>query len=287
MTSVGMTEKEARALLSDDLTKVLEWSNDTSLQAQEPPAGSPLAVDDQAWTYFPLSSALSACHLQALDHLRAVRALVKANSWHPTATFSLTRSALTAAVQGVYLTHESEPRTRQLRGLAYADEGLRQQLNHQREMWKRPGMLRDNLAFLRVHALLRRRGIEFNQELLCASGQECRWPKTTPLMRDVAPVVLTDPEAQAHAVSHWMVTSSDAHGLHWGAMARKFEQLDPSTQVAPAGVQRIELAGDERSTALYVHMACLFLSWSIRRTRELMTVGREPSAPTAVRTGAG
>lgn len=278
------TEADARRLLAHDLGKVGEWSVDPQMQAEEPPEGCPLAADDELWPHQPLSASLATCHGHALDHLRAVAALVQAGSWHPVATFSLTRGALVAGAHAVYLTAPAAARDRQARNLAYAGQMLSQREKYNREMVGYPGVMWRELASVATHLALRRQGLEFARQRLALTASEMRLPTTTRLMKEAASVVLPDRELQALAISHWMVSSSDAHALHWGALLRVSEQRRAGDPFPPSGLRRVELAGDVRSTATYVHMAALYLSWSTRRTRELLDVGRDPDRPTDVTT---
>lgn len=278
----AVADADARALLAHDLGKVQEWSADPVMQAHEPPTGSPMAADDTSWPHQPPSASLATCHAHALDHMRAVAALVDAGSWHPVATFSLTRNALIAAANAVYLNAPAAARDRQARGLAYAGELLTQRERYNREMGTYPGVEWRRLAFVAGHLALRKRGIEVARQRMGLSPRETRLPSTTRIIRDTARIVMRDPELQGHVLSHWMVSSSDAHALHWGALVRAAERGSATDVLPPPGLQRVAIQGDVRSTALYAHMSALYLSWSIRRTRELLEVGRDPEQPSDV-----
>lgn len=270
--------------MKHDLGKVREWSADPQIQAAEPPAGCPLAADDKTWSYQPLSASLATCHANALDHLRAVGALVEAGSWHPVATFSLTRGALVAASHAVYLSAPSAARERQARNIAYAGYLVSQRRHYNREMKAYPGVRWRQMASVAAYLAMRRLGLEVVRQRLGLTEGEVTLPRPTKVLKETAPVVLPDRELQGHALSHWMVTSSDAHALHWGAVLRVFERGHPDDPLPPPGLRRVGLTGDVRSTAIYTHMPALFLSWSVRRTRELMEVGRDPDEPTKVQT---
>lgn len=275
-------ENQWSRVLAHDTEKVREWSRELASMRGHPPAGCPLEVDDAALSWQPLSASLGACLEIGLDHLRAVVALTEARSYHPAATFSLTRSALVSAAHAVYLTSPPSSRDRQARSLAYGREMLNQRKQYNDEMAGTPGVERALLIVSIRHVLMRLAGIEASRSRYGLSKRATTLPSTTKVVKHAAGVVFASgPEAAAHMTSHWMVTSSDAHALPWGMLLRGHETagLQPPPQ---SGVIPVQVQGDPETTVRYFHLAALVTSWAMRRTRELRTVGRDPNAPTEV-----
>lgn len=189
--------------------------------------------------------------------------LTEARSLHPMATFSLTRGALLAGSTAVWLLAPDDPARRQARGMAYAREWL-----ENRRQWNRdvrdsgPSVKWRTLATVQRAIAMRLHGLDLHQPPTHAR----RMPKPTELVQKSARIVFPgQDELRAQLVLHWRSTSSDAHGLGWGALTR----TPTPHRALPKGQHEFGVGGDKAQTASHFAGAFLVAQWAWRRFAEM------------------
>ncbi len=236
-----------------------------------------LAIDDEAWSYHPLSSVAWSSLCSAVDHLRTVRAQVEQVDIHPFATFSLTRGALLSAAQAVWSLGPEDPLLRQARGVALANEyyvnwqewagGIGSQASHSD---------RESLARVRVVTRMRLLGLELVRGTLPAVGRRSR--SSTAIVKAAAALAFPSDRAKQETIeAHWRSSSSDAHGLGWGALTRR-----PRLAGSSGNLGKFELGGDLESVVEHFKAAYLLTNWAWSRwdalTQDAASVAAEGNA---------
>lgn len=268
-------------VLSDLVPKLDGWRQRTE-SSFEVAENSPLWCDDQVWPTWPLTSCAHSTLASAVDHMQAIRVLIEADSLHPMATFSLSRSALLASSTAIWLLAEREAKQRQARGLIWVREVLEKQRDWHSTAAKTQEVYWGRLATVACFNLMRRRGIEWafvREDLPRAS----RMPNSTRIVTYAAERAFQGGTAQMaqYIVAHWQSASSDAHGLPWGALQRGADgRREPSGSV----LHEFQMGGDLGVTVRHLHEAAVMTSWAWRRLDELNEPGRDPNSRTRVRT---
>lgn len=177
------------------------------------------------------------------------------------ATFSLTRGALLAASTAAWLLAAEDGPTRQAHGMAYADHMLERREEWHSEIRAAEGVHWRRLALVQRHMALRRHGLR-----VYATGRRAlRMPSPTALVRAAAVTVFPDdPPTAAELRAQWRATSSDAHGLMWGALTRSAVRAGPS-----GGLQEFAVGGDLPSIAGHFRAAFLVTRWAWLRHEHL------------------
>lgn len=263
MTSgVGATRLSAAR---DDLRDLFDQL-DTVRPSLNPPslplAGSALASDDRAWSWWPISAITWAKFSACADHLQAVRVLCDADSFHSTATFSLTRSALLTASQAVWMLGPDDPAIRQVRALHVAATSNRERLKWLRLVAQGEDAIWPKLSVARGHIAMREMGMVMARAQLPKTGPTGETDVITHAADRVQPGSLP---WKLQAEGQWRAAGSDAHGLVWGSMARGATPVGPSA----GSLHVITVAGDPVQTYRNFYVAFQTFLWAWRRWHDL------------------
>lgn len=223
---VPSSDQEALKELAASYPELDEWRSRLS-EPLMPGRDSTLAQDDLAWPYSPLSALAASKIASGVDHLQALRALAEAKSFHPTATYTLSRSALLAASEAVWLLAPAQAGTRQSRGLRSVERGYKEQLNYLREVAKGQGVIWPAAALLRGHLELRLSGAARQAAEVKASGLS----DATSIVRVAARLVQPDhPDWEHQAVAQWRSGSGSAHAHQYAALGHATRAVGPDPE---------------------------------------------------------
>lgn len=266
----------ARAELAGDYPILDQWRQRVRTPAGlHPSPTSAIAVDDAAWSYEPLSAQIGVRLTSAVDQLQALRVLCEADSWHPSASFTLTRSALLSASEALWLMDPNQVK-RQQRGIHLAGRDLRHRLDWLRRMAKGSGIIWEKASVARGHISLRDAGLNLVRDQGVKIGPSrggdviesaAQW-----LERD-----LTVAGWAEQAMSLWHSTSSDAHGSGWSIATRRPTIHGP----APGGLHVMSSGGSPLYTWHAWHVAFVTTRFGWRICEELSApIGVPPRMPT-------
>lgn len=228
-----------------------------------PDTGSPLAADDEAWSPSPLSALAVTKLSTAVDRLQAIRVLCEAKSYHPTATYTLTRSALLAASEALWLLGPAESALRQSRGLWVARNAAEEHVKYLRAIKDGPGVLWARLGIVRGHLAMRRRGIELRRGELPPPGKTTNTDVVEWSAQHLQP---HQPEWVAQALGLWREGSGNAHGFQYAAIQGLPEQSPPSSG---DGLYAFQVGGSPLKTWRHYYVAAMTLGRAWQRWDEL------------------
>lgn len=251
-------DQEALRELAASYPKLDEWRFRLR-EPMVPGRSSALALDDSAWPPSPLSVVAASKIASGVDHLQAMRVLAEAKSFHPMATYTLSRSALLAASEAVWLLGPAEAGTRQSRGLRSVERGYKEQLNHLREVAKGQGVIWPAAALLRGHLELRMRGVAIRAAEAKASGL----PDATSIIQVAARLMQPGlPEWEHQAVAQWRSGSGSAHAHQYAALGPMSEAIGPDPD--GTGLHIFQSGGSVLLTwqRHYVAFATLRFAWA-------------------------
>lgn len=270
---VPTTEDEALAALPVLFDLLAEIS--TAVAWPHPPAHrSPLELDDQRWSWWPLSSIVLAKLNSATDHLHAVRIHAEAENFHPMATYTLTRAALLSASQAVWLLCDDDPLIRQRRGLFVVREADARRLASIQTAVEGRQVFWSKVSVLRGHIAMRAQG-----RLLAEHGLPKPGPTTETNVIEVAARAV-QPNSLAwekQAKYQWQTSSSDAHGMMWGSLTRGPGTLAQS----PAGLAVMGVRGSPLYTWQHVYVPLLTAQWAVGRLAALSAAGSDSEGNSA------
>lgn len=233
-------------------------------QVTLPHPRSPLADDDRRWTFSPLSALTMAKLGACVDHLQSVRVLCEAESFHPMATYTLTRSALLTASQAAWALAPADPLLRQSRGLALAREIDRHRGNYLRAVGKTPAALPRPLCLALLNVLMHEIGAKWIALDLPSPGGTGDTDVIAAAARAMQP---GQRDWEWQAVAHWRGSSSDAHGNLFGATLRSPVAARPTGD----GLAEISTGGDVLQTYHHFYVPFQTLLWAFRRWDRLAT----------------
>ncbi len=211
----AVNEDEALPALKATFDTLDGW-RERLRETDDPPAGSAFELDDRAWWPFPLSSCAWSKLASAVDHLQAVRIMVDAGSLHPIATFTLTRSALLAASEALWLLGPEDRALRQSRGLWLAEVADKEHLLWSKEAAKGPGVIWPALAALRVTREAHLRGYPIARHDLPSPGPTSGLDVIAWAAQYLQP---GREEWVAQARAQWRQGSGNAHSHAFAAMS--------------------------------------------------------------------
>lgn len=211
-----MDDLEAISAFKDSFSTLDAWRKRAQSAPEEPDGHSVLAVDDEAWSWMPLSSVAWGKLVGAVDHLQAARVLVEAESFHPLATYTLTRSALIASSEALWLLGPDDADLRRARGLWLAKETHMEHVKFLREVRRQPGALRA-ISFVRAVQEAHIVGIRYASAGLPGPGPT-----------DALGIVDWTARHMQPGREHWRYQAraqlrqggGDAHSVMWSAMSR-------------------------------------------------------------------
>lgn len=185
--------------------------------APEPPQrGSELAVDDQVFPRHPISEVARTSLMLASEHLRLARDSIDAGQWYPSAHFTVLRSALVGAAQGVWILGSDDRAERRERGLTVLAEIHAKMRAYYRRV--QGFTLSDE----------ERRGLREQQKWLTARIEQVAAVRTGAaelnLTDTVIPaaldLVFPDAPRRRDGRALWNLMSADAHVLGWSTATR-------------------------------------------------------------------
>lgn len=208
-------DREAVEELKQSYPELDEWRSRTR-SPLTPSSGSALAQDDAVWPRAPLSAIIGTKLAAAVDHLQAFRVLSEARSYHPVATYTLTRSALLAASEALWMLGPEHGPLRQSRGLWVARDADEEHLKYLRTIRDGPGVRWRSLADVHLHLVVRRHAAGLYRASLPKPGATggldvIKW----------AAEYLQPHSAEwvAQACGQWRAGSGNAHGFQYAAIA--------------------------------------------------------------------
>lgn len=213
-----MTPEEAQAV--DKVRSTFDQLERYSARVQTPfvpESKSRLGVCDAVWTRLPVSQHVHASLAAAYDHLDLIRLTIEQRRGFATATYSVSRGALLAASQALWLLaiDESEA-TMAERGLIFSEEWYVQRIRWQELMT--PDLSGAEHAAKSGDQLRR-----FDEDLGRLRSLRTSKAKmnATAIVEEAARIAHPDsPLLQRSTVREWRRTGGDAHGLGWPLMTQ-------------------------------------------------------------------
>ncbi|WP_128276850.1 hypothetical protein [Janibacter hoylei] len=206
-----------------------------------------------------MSSKIGAC----VDHLQAFRVLCDAESFHSSATYNLTRTALLTASEAYWVLGPEDARVRIRRGLWLSDFDDSEQLNYLMQVAKIPQSYKRRVATAALAVKVRRAGIKVYAGALPGPGPTTnldviRWSAT-----DLQPGL---PHWAEQAAEQWRVGSGHAHGWTYAALTG----AQPAAGAGRIGVVRdIQVGGNPVLAWQRYYVPFVTLQAVLRRWREL------------------
>ena len=182
-----------------------------------PEPGSELAEDDTDWPWLPVSQAAITGMSAARDHLQAVRVHIEAGALFPFAHQTLTRTAILAASQAVWVLAPDERGARQKRARTFAAESYRQHLAYLRDLQELPPVPHPGTDAVLQHAARRKEELAVMRS---GDGQTGALVGTD-VVYYAALATWGSPEIAVEARSEWRRGSGAAHGLQWSLLGRQ------------------------------------------------------------------
>jgi hypothetical protein len=208
------------------LVKIFElvgrWRDRTGAAAAVPAIGSSLRKDDEVTDPYQLSHAVIGALVSAVDHLDAVRALVRdAGILHARAPFTLLRAALENSATAVWLLAPANRNERVLRRLRlqWAD-ALDGEVAHQ-VVGAEPRLSRDGWKG-KLQAVARARGLP-DEQILAVTRRPVSYSGIVKAAGD---------EAQGSnlngqdALFCWMLSSGIAHAKSWAVLSPALDRVE-------------------------------------------------------------
>jgi hypothetical protein len=230
--------------------------------ATPPPAGSPLADDDQSWLTSPLSSHARQCLVCAWDHFDLVRLTIDQKRAFPTATYSVLRGSLLGAAQALWLLSPDDQSVRRERGLATTQEWLSKRIQWQHELT--PDLISIDDAARSGKQLKR---LDDDLEAVKELREQKFTLNGTNIVKEAAEYVYPDASLVREAVREWRRLGGDAHALGWPLMG----QSTSWGSRGPDGLTEANVIADLVSVANAYLLAWTLYRAAIARLDELST----------------
>ncbi|SFK85676.1 hypothetical protein [Geodermatophilus ruber] len=183
-----------------------------------PEPGSELAGDDADWPWLPVTQSALTGMGAARDHLQAVRVHIEAGELFPFAHQTLTRTAILAAAQAVWVLAPDERGERCKRARTFAAESYAKHLAFLRDLRALTPDTRHGTETVLQHT--QRRLAELTA-LRAADGQATAVLGATDVIYHAVLATWGSRELAVEARSEWRRGSGAAHGLPWSLLGRQ------------------------------------------------------------------
>lgn len=229
-------EAESETVVRGTFSSLSEWQ--TRLQRPyRPEPHSEMAVDDEDWPHFPLSTVAWSGLAAASDHLNAIRRHVEAYQLFPMAHPTLCRTALIGAAQTVWVLAPAERADRLGRSSTVVADLYMHHLRYLKGLQDHADTPHDGtnivaaLVGKRLKALASKRAAESQRDKLI----------TTTMIEEAAESAFLRGELVEEVVLAWQSGSGAAHGLMWHLFGTPgMSQTGPSD---PDGIAAFQAAG--------------------------------------------
>lgn len=234
-----MTPEEDQAV--DKVRSTFSQLDRCRVQVQTPfvpEAGSRLDVSDAAWPHLPASQHVHTSLAAAYDHLDLIRLTVEQTRGFATATYSVSRGALLAASQAMWLLGiDKSDATRTERALTFSEEWYVQRIRWQELMTPD---LADADDAARSGEQLRR----FDEDLLRLRSLRTSKARmnSTAIVEEATRVVHPDSTLlQRSTLREWRRAGGDAHGLGWPLMTQSVAWGERGSDGLTEAVAQVDL----------------------------------------------
>ncbi|MCC2321936.1 hypothetical protein [Cellulomonas xiejunii] len=183
---------------------------------EEPERGSELAVDDHVFPRHRISSVAWLSLALAGEHLRLARDAIEAQQLYPSAHFSVLRSALVGAAQGVWILGPDHGAQRQERGLIVLAEMHEQMRKYYNRLSDFALSDQERTELVAQQEWLAQRV----EEVARARTGRQKLELTTTVIPEALDLVFPDSERRQQGRALWYEMSGDAHVLGWSTIPR-------------------------------------------------------------------